>query len=320
MALLQQLIYSGNYDVVCETWLNNLVQSSEILPNYGSIFRRDRIGRIGGGVLVAVKADIQITRRHDLEPDKTEVIVIEIMKSNNKPVILYTFYCPPDSKPEVLHQINESIQNNPESSRIILVGDFNLPSIKWSSDQSASVNTRGLAENEIFCDLVDDNFFDQYILGPTHIAGNTLDLLLCNSPEIIGEVSTFHPQTCDYPADHYIVEFEVKLKFKRATPLKRRVFDCGKGNLDELRNFLTRNPIIVNTTASTDDDWKQWKDTFLTAVRRYIPMRTVKDTNSPPWIDNEVRRLIRKKYKALNQYRVNRSADRKRNYEALLNK
>ena len=41
-------------------------------------------------------------------------------------------------------------------------------------------------------------------------------------------------------------------------------------------------------------------------------MRTVKDTNSPPWIDNEVRRLIRKKYKALNQYRVNRSADRKR--------
>ena len=83
------------------------------MPNYGSIFRRDRIGRIGGGVLVAVKADIQVTRRHDLEPDKTEVIVIEIMKSNNKPVILYTFCRPPDSKPEVLHQINESIENNP---------------------------------------------------------------------------------------------------------------------------------------------------------------------------------------------------------------
>ena len=87
------------------------------------------------------------------------------MKSNNKPVILYTFYRPPDSKPEVIHQINESIQNNPESSRIILVGDFNLPSIKWSSDQSAPVNTGGSAENEIFCDLVDDNFFEQYILA-----------------------------------------------------------------------------------------------------------------------------------------------------------
>ena len=63
IALLQQLIYSGNYDVVCvcETWLHNLVESSEILPNYGTIFRRDRIGRIGAGVLVAVKADIQVT-------------------------------------------------------------------------------------------------------------------------------------------------------------------------------------------------------------------------------------------------------------------
>ena len=108
------------------------------------------------------------------------------------------------------------------------------------------------------------------------------------------------------------MEFEVKLKFKRAKIVKRRLFDYGKGNFDELHNFLTRNPIIINTTDSIDDDWKQWKDTFLTAVRRYIPMRTVKDTNSPPWIDNEVRRLIRKKYKALNQYRINRSAARKR--------
>ena len=46
-------------------------------------------------------------------------------------------------------------------------------------------------------------------------------------------------------------------------------------------------------------------------------MRTVKDTNRPPWIDNEVRRLIRKKYKALNQYRINRSAARKRKLRSI---
>ena len=34
--------------------------------------------------------------------------------------------------------------------------------------------------------------------------------------------------------------------------------------------------------------------------------------NSPPWIDIEVRQLIRKKYKALKQYRRNKSTDRKR--------
>ncbi len=55
--------------VLYETWLNNSILNSEILPNYESIFHCDRLGRIGGGVLVAVKTGIQITRRHDLEPD-----------------------------------------------------------------------------------------------------------------------------------------------------------------------------------------------------------------------------------------------------------
>ena len=130
-----------------------------------------------------MKTGIQVTRRHDLEPDNTELVVTELMKSNNKPIILYTFYRPPDSKPNVLQQLNDSIQNNPESSRIVLLGDFNLPSVKWSSDQKTPINIGGPAENEIFCDLVDDNFLLQYILGPTHTAGNKLDLLMCNSPE-----------------------------------------------------------------------------------------------------------------------------------------
>ena len=112
-----------------------------------------------------MKTGIQVTRRHDLEPDNTELVVTELMKSNNKPIILYTFYRPP------------------ESSRIVLLGDFNLPSVKWSSDQKTPINIGGPAENEIFCDLVDDNFLLQYILGPTHTAGNKLDLLMCNSPE-----------------------------------------------------------------------------------------------------------------------------------------
>jgi exonuclease III len=132
ISLFQDLVYSGNYDVVCvcETWLNNSVLSSEIIPNYGTVFRRDRTGRIGGGVLVAIKSGIQVTRRHDLETDNTELIVTELFKSNSKPVILYTFYRPPDSTPDVLQSLNNSLQRNQESSRIVMIGHFNLPSVK----------------------------------------------------------------------------------------------------------------------------------------------------------------------------------------------
>ncbi|CAB4041921.1 Hypothetical predicted protein, partial [Paramuricea clavata] len=319
ISLLQQLTYSGNYDVVCvcETWLNNSILSSEILTNYGSVFRCDRVGRIGGGVLVAVKTGIQVTRRHDLEPENTEIVVIEMLKPNSKPVVLYTFYRPPNSTPDVLQSLNNSLQRDSESSRVVVIGDFNLPSVKWSSDQHTPINIGSSPENEAFCELVEDNFLQQFILSPTHIAGNILDLLLCNTPNIIGDVSLSHPESCGFPTDHYIVELEIHLKFKKATPVKRQVFDYKNGNFDGLRNFLTQFPISIVPTNNIDDCWQQWKYAFLTAVKRYVPMKTVKDINTPPWVDKEVRNLISRKYKALKKYRMNKTITRKSKLRAL---
>ena len=49
ITIFQQLIHTDDFDIVCicETWLNQTVLDSEILPEY-SIFRRDRGDRIGG--------------------------------------------------------------------------------------------------------------------------------------------------------------------------------------------------------------------------------------------------------------------------------
>ena len=135
ITLLQHLVYSATYDIVCicETWLNATVLSSELLPGY-SIFRRDRVGKIGGGVLVAVKNNIHATRRLDLEKQNTEFVVVELGLQNCKSTLLYTFYRPPDSCPDAIQPLNSSLQDAPESSCVILIGDFNLPAINWSLD------------------------------------------------------------------------------------------------------------------------------------------------------------------------------------------
>ena len=54
MTTPQQIVYSGDFDVVAvtETWLKNSVIYSEIIPGY-SIFRHDRED-CAGGVLIAV--------------------------------------------------------------------------------------------------------------------------------------------------------------------------------------------------------------------------------------------------------------------------
>ena len=115
--------------------------------------------------------------------------MIELV-TNGKPLLLYIFYRPPESTPECLLQLNSSLKSTRESSCLVVVGDFNIPSVNWSTDESASVNTGRQAVEESLCDLVDDNFLHQFIKSPTHIAGNKLDLLLSNCPETVENVTT----------------------------------------------------------------------------------------------------------------------------------
>ena len=59
------------YDVicVCETSLNDSVMNSEILSGY-SIFRKDKVDRAGGGILVASKS----IHRQDFEKQDAELV------------------------------------------------------------------------------------------------------------------------------------------------------------------------------------------------------------------------------------------------------
>ena len=47
----------------------------------------------------------------------------------------------------------------------------------------------------------------------------------------------------------------------------------------------------------------------MSAVDQCTPSKSVKDTNSPPWIDSEVRHHIPKKYGVPRKYRLNKSDD-----------
>ena len=94
----------------------------------------------------------------------------------------------------------------------------------WT-DSSSPVNIGGNATGDNFCDLIGDNFLVQFVDGPTHIAGNKLDLVLCNCPEVIEGVSTHSPGVRKFPSDHYIIDFSIRVKLHRAKPVRRKVYD-----------------------------------------------------------------------------------------------
>ena len=70
-------------------------------------------------------------------------------------------------------------------------------------------------------------------------------------------------------------------------------------------------PLEIAASADINEFWDNWKALFLSAVKDHIPIKIVRDTNSPPWIDNEVRLWIRKKYTALKKFRLNKTPERK---------
>ena len=279
IASLQELVYGGNYEVfcICETWLNNTVYDSELLPGF-NVFRQDRIGKIGGGVLIGVKEGLQVTRRTDLERDGVQLLVVQLNKANIKPIILYVYYRPPGSSSDGLNLLNNSLLSNPESSCIVLVGDFNIPSTSWSDNDSTPFTSGGCPNGE----LIGGNFLQQFVIGPTHSAGNKLDLLFCNRAESISNVLTSPADEHNFPTDHYVIEFSICTKFSRAKPVRRVIYDYNHTDSPALRKALSETSLDISLTDGIDDCWKQWKDKFLSIVTSFVPTKTIQDINSPP--------------------------------------
>ena len=82
------------------------------------------------------------------------------------------------------------------TDHVIIVGDFNLPDIKWSSLNGTSTNS--------FCDFIFDCNLNQLVDCPTHIKGNILDIVLSNT-NFIQNVSVEPSQLVT--SDHFIVSF-----------------------------------------------------------------------------------------------------------------
>ena len=60
LGILRDIAYGYDLDVICltETWLNEAITDHEILPTAYNIYRRDRVGRTGGGVMTAIKSSL----------------------------------------------------------------------------------------------------------------------------------------------------------------------------------------------------------------------------------------------------------------------
>lgn len=135
-------IQSSNYDIIVltETWLVGGIYDSELVDDRYSIFRRDRNlqathKKDGGGILVAINKKFSAARYFEFEDNNTEQIYITLPISNSKTIILSATYIPPKTHQNtyILHfNTLKSLYTKFPSHHFIIVGDYNIPDLRWS--------------------------------------------------------------------------------------------------------------------------------------------------------------------------------------------
>ena len=289
------------YDVISltETWLNSDVETAELelgLAGY-TVFRRDRRGRIGGGVAVAVKTNLLPRRRDDLESD-CECLVVQIGVLPARNCLVVTMYRPPDD-PASLTQFYQCAQAVTATGLpATFCGDFNLRYLRWEAAAETGIIQHSFTRNcdrRLSLEFVDNlelHGLQQLVSEPTGESGTFLDLVLANIP---GSATV-----CDsvFSSDHCALSVTVRVRItRRLLPTRSRALNYKRADWDGLRATLGLCPWYMLDQMEVNDAVDFFYDLLETAVSDHVPAVTLSKKH-PPWFDNRVRAALRAKENA----------------------
>ena len=190
------------------------------------MFRKDRMGRRGGGVLLYIKETIPAyeVQLHE-EADYNEAICCKLVTGHTTVTIGVVYRCP-----NITKENNEKRHNaisEVSKGDCIIMGDLNHGNITWDTLQST-----GVEDQKVLC-LVEDNFLTQHVLEPTR-ATRVLYIVLSSQKELVDNVEIKEPLGS---SDHNQMHFNINIKSDK-TKVKQCRRDFRKGNYKEIRKNL----------------------------------------------------------------------------------
>ena len=313
-------IFHEKPDIVIlnETWLQHHILDSEIFPNNSyKVFRRDRscishpadhknpkkFKKQGGGVIIAIRSDLDVkTVEFKLEgsPAKAEILSVVLTSGSGHKVCISTLYRVGNLGAENLLEVERHLKSLAISKSIhkhILIGDLNLNKTSWTDGLSTCSNESN------FIELFNELGFDQLINEPTHRCGNTLDILLCNQPQIVSNIQLL-PRNAICNSDHFGIKFCLKINCKRCKSKKRKIYNLKQADFRSINIELDRiawGNLINNCDADTA--LHKFESIFSSICDRFIPKVTVKSSFQPPWFDSELDAICRRKNRLLDKYK-----------------
>ena len=269
-------------------------------PNNPLRFRRN-----GGGVLLAIRNDLDLTCKQVKLNSGAEIIAVEFTTTTGLKFIICTCYRVGTLGRENLENIKTSLSTllkRRRLSKIFFIGDLNFPGIAWNKLKTSDP----LEQSSI--DMFTDLGLAQMVFEPTHVSGNTLDILLMNSTTSISNLKVGEKDSfCR--SDHFPIQFEIKAKVQKRKPVKRISYNFKTANWDMLNHALSQtNWDAMLSCTEPDIGWKKFKDKVFEISDKYMKKSHVKNDGQDPWFDSECYDAFRNKMR-LHKNRKNSDND-----------
>ena len=197
-------------NVGIETWFTTEIHDNEIFPpklGY-TVYRRDRIDKRGGGVIILVNSKFTSVLRSEFNTNCENLWVL-LNLAGDKSVLIGAYYKPHKAKTKSIASFEElkksSTLVNQTNSAVWLLGDFNLSEI----DCENLIQSPECDQSTFYRDcleVLDDCLLEQMVTSPTR-GQNILDLFLTTNPTLVDNVSITPGLS-----DHDIVLIQVIVK------------------------------------------------------------------------------------------------------------
>ncbi|XP_046384883.1 uncharacterized protein LOC124155211 [Ischnura elegans] len=299
-----------NHQVISltETWLCDNVSNGELsISTSHQIFRCDRVGKRGGGVLLGVDNGFLALRRPDLELGP-EILWVEVTfpfnatSSVGRRLLIGTFYRPPSGDITTLEKCFNSVSLARSVGEVMLLGDFNL-GIDWSYP----VNVKSLSGlEEFFVDhfinglgLKQCNMFPTRGLAVLDLVLSSLELKVCpagdyfcsdhGSLEISLEPSGWPPPT---------PRSTPPPSLRPPTPIWKRT---DWAHVNDTLNCL---PWCLLEEGSVDEALDMFYDWLAGVLKDCIPHRKPRSRKFPLWMTSETVFVLKNKLSAWRLYKL----------------
>lgn len=300
------------------------LSEAEIQLNGYVTHHRNTSNKEGRGICVYVKDNIQITEVNLTNPFD-EYIVLSIKLRDSDKLIFGTIYRSPNSEPDNNSKLLDLLEEIDalRASHILIVGDFNYPSINWRTGNATGPD--GHPAQQLH-DKVQDCFWVQKVEQPTRKRGqdrpSLLDLIITNDSNLIEDINYESPIG---NSDHCLLSFEYKCYIDRPK-IKVKKYFHNKTDFNNIRNLLNLDwdNILLPNGPQTDIDeiWSIFEKVINSAQDKSIPNKLVnaeRKKRSVP-LDNITVASIRKKHRLWTRYIETNSGEKLQEYKRARNK